>query len=736
MPKWLRNLIPLGLSLWLVAVVMRVFVSINPIDNTSLLIGAIIFSGLLVWGLSLTRLNQLLKLLIIVFDLLFWLSRLLATNRLDFVSWLSRYFPQIYKTILQLGNTGGVDMPQTLAVTLGLILVMGLFMLIIDYQQPLIAVLIALAYLMAVHIFNGNDLLGAYFQVSLILCLLLIWRNFSTDHSWKIMTIGLLPILIVSGIFYLVNTQTTFNGNLVVNTVALRNRLNAAGFYDAIDAYADRSRQTGFTENNQKLGGPIHDDNTVIMTVIQRTPHYLRVGAKDTYDGKGWERMGRILTSDDPRPYSQTTQEWPLVLKDEETADSIYDSTPEQVEIINPQEQSFIALPYGKLTLTNVGPGPELSYYDQTSNRLYPSTNIAYQTIDMTIADKNVTDAQLENVGAVDLTSMSYYLQLPAKLPARIKTLAEKVTKNAPTYYDKVTAITDFLSTDDQFTYSKVDTPTTPKNRDYVDYFLFDSKIGYCDNFSSAMVIMLRTLNIPARWTKGFNDGAAVKQLANGRKRYAITNSDAHSWPEVYFPAYGWLPFEPTPGFYNEDQPQATTERSETTSISSQSESSSSSSSSASSKATSTRSSSQTAADTQTDDSTSIPEWLRLVLLIIILLLIILTAPRILLIVFHQRSRRITAAKFPHFYRQLLWLLRIVAKRAPSQSLTSYAHQIDHQLELPAAFTQITASYEAQVFGAQLAKPQVAEFDLLFAVLTKNHYGNWYYLLKRLKSTT
>lgn len=54
------------------------------------------------------------------------------------------------------------------------------------------------------------------------------------------------------------------------------------------------------------------------------------------------------------------------------------------------------------------------------------------------------------------------------------------------------------------------------------------------------------------------------KKLANGRGEYVITNADAHSWPEVYFPTYGWLPFEPTPGFYNEDQPQLDTNRTTT----------------------------------------------------------------------------------------------------------------------------------------------------------------------------
>jgi hypothetical protein len=91
-------------------------------------------------------------------------------------------------------------------------------------------------------------------------------------------------------------------------------------------------------------------------------------------------------------------------------------------------------------------------------------------------------------------------------------------------------------------------------NDDYVDQFLFDTKKGYCDNFSSSMAVMLRTLGIPTRWVKGFTGGDFLQynDEASGEQVYKVTNNNAHSWVEVFFPNQGWVPFEPTKGFTNE----------------------------------------------------------------------------------------------------------------------------------------------------------------------------------------
>jgi hypothetical protein len=76
-----------------------------------------------------------------------------------------------------------------------------------------------------------------------------------------------------------------------------------------------------------------------------------------------------------------------------------------------------------------------------------------------------------------------------------------------------------------------------------VDYFLFDLRQGYCDYFASSMVVMLRTLGIPARYVLGYASGA----FDASRQEYRVLELNYHAWVEAYFPGYGWIPFEPTP---------------------------------------------------------------------------------------------------------------------------------------------------------------------------------------------
>jgi transglutaminase-like putative cysteine protease len=75
-------------------------------------------------------------------------------------------------------------------------------------------------------------------------------------------------------------------------------------------------------------------------------------------------------------------------------------------------------------------------------------------------------------------------------------------------------------------------------------HFVTRSKRGYCQHFSGAMALMLRYLGIPARVAAGFSSGVYDEE----RKQWTVYDRDAHTWVEVWFNGYGWLPFDPTPG--------------------------------------------------------------------------------------------------------------------------------------------------------------------------------------------
>ncbi|HEV2288830.1 MAG TPA: DUF3488 and transglutaminase-like domain-containing protein [Candidatus Acidoferrales bacterium] len=130
------------------------------------------------------------------------------------------------------------------------------------------------------------------------------------------------------------------------------------------------------------------------------------------------------------------------------------------------------------------------------------------------------------------------YLQLP-QLDPRIKELATQITAHDSTVYDKASEIARYLRTRYGYTLDLSDM----NQPDPLAYFLFIKRAGHCEYFASAMVVMLRTLGIPARYATGFLPGE-YNDLAQD---YIIRASDAHSWVEVYFPGYGWITFDPTP---------------------------------------------------------------------------------------------------------------------------------------------------------------------------------------------
>jgi len=131
------------------------------------------------------------------------------------------------------------------------------------------------------------------------------------------------------------------------------------------------------------------------------------------------------------------------------------------------------------------------------------------------------------------------YLQLPDDFPRRVDQLAREITGGAATPYDKAAAVTAWLRANMRYDRESI---APPSGRDPVDWFLFDSRLGFCDYYASAAVLMLRSLGVPSRLAVGFAEG----EYNDDTEQYFVSEADLHSWPEVYFPGFGWVEFEPT----------------------------------------------------------------------------------------------------------------------------------------------------------------------------------------------
>ncbi len=140
------------------------------------------------------------------------------------------------------------------------------------------------------------------------------------------------------------------------------------------------------------------------------------------------------------------------------------------------------------------------------------------------------------------------YLQLPDHISGRVRNLARRLTDPYDNTYDKVLALTQHLQTG--YAYNLYP-PPLPPGAEVVDTFLFEDREGICEQYATALAVMARSLGIPARLTAGYAPGDYSPLTGY----YEVRLNQAHAWVEVYFPNYGWVPFDPTPGWTPQPYP-------------------------------------------------------------------------------------------------------------------------------------------------------------------------------------
>jgi hypothetical protein len=236
-------------------------------------------------------------------------------------------------------------------------------------------------------------------------------------------------------------------------------------------------------------------------------------------------------------------------------------------EIISVNQPSTVR---GIMTSEPTLPGPIPALVNVTGDNLSPST---FDTVDrihlagrvrapytfsVTEAVPNAAASELKSAGTDYPAWIAPYISLyvggvtakgySTARDEEIAALAQTIVHdaNATTPYDQAKAIESWFLEKGRFTYT-LTPPPAPAGVRPLDYFLFTSKKGFCQDFSTAMNVMLRTLGIPSRQLSGFGQGI----FDDKTRQYSVNALDAHSWVEVFFPGYGWTPFEATPDGVN-----------------------------------------------------------------------------------------------------------------------------------------------------------------------------------------
>lgn len=138
-------------------------------------------------------------------------------------------------------------------------------------------------------------------------------------------------------------------------------------------------------------------------------------------------------------------------------------------------------------------------------------------------------------------TGMKSQFASEADITPRVEALALEITEDEPTTYDKIRALESWM--DDNIKYSR-NIATLPDGADAVEQLLLIDQLGYCEQIGTSLVVMLRSLGIPARLVVGYVPGSYDEKTGE----WISKASDAHAWAEVFFPGVGWQGFDPTSG--------------------------------------------------------------------------------------------------------------------------------------------------------------------------------------------
>lgn len=467
----------------------------------------------------------------------------------------------------------------------GLLLLITLFtFLLIHFKTALPSLFAGLVYLMILHTFTSRMILPYLIALIGFGFLLIALTQTGIQSSWFAFTtstlLSSLFIILIIFLAYFGLSSLRFSQEWVeTKSATFQKDLDERDVFDWINDQASGFgiRRTGMGTNDTNLGGRLHQDFSPVFEAYTSRPHYWKVLHRTEYTGSGWKSDYDDYFETIRSPYNillDATQE----NAQRETLLEADETSSVKLEWFEPL--SYIAYPYGwfDIELTdndadytmelnqrsgyfNIESGSEsLDHYTLTYDTSFPDRfDEEALRLDDGWRDEAVDTYKEMNAGEhfaeLDDDALFYLwfeneLHLPASLPQRVIDLAHEITEGLTSEYDMVRAVETYLKEDSGYRYSLLDVEQTPAGEDYVDHFLFESEIGYCDNFSTSMTVLLRAVGIPARWTKGFTPGSLITSEL-GEEYFLVDNSNAHSWPEVYFPSHGWVPFEPSPSFAN-----------------------------------------------------------------------------------------------------------------------------------------------------------------------------------------
>ncbi|MDB5056190.1 MAG: transglutaminase protein [Bacilli bacterium] len=385
-----------------------------------------------------------------------------------------------------------------------------------------------------------------------------------------------LPVVLILGLAMLLGSLAPDVSNLLTDPYTLYQNWKGETVTKIIKPGSSSSASSskgnnasGYSRNDEKLGGGFDFDYSPVMNINASQRSYWRGETRSLYTGAGWD----ISDADKLEKVSSVIDASPF--PDDPKVDTSKLKTVDVTQTVTFERDTLYPVLFGALNITKINAIDEAnsgyenyglqwsSSHAELRTNLTKSSGKPFPKTYTIISKVPIIDPVGLRTSTLDPTktaALQEYLNLPKELPARVKALTESLTVNQTNQYDKVKAIEAYLQ---KLPYTNRPDLKSTTSKDFVDKFLFELKTGYCDYFSTAMAVMARTIDIPTRWVKGYTSGTSSQEQArergsvpdgvitniDGPDLYSVRNSNAHSWVEVYFEGWGWIPFEPTSGF-------------------------------------------------------------------------------------------------------------------------------------------------------------------------------------------
>lgn len=380
---------------------------------------------------------------------------------------------------------------------------------------------------------------------------LYIRKHSKLDRIWYktgIISLGLISALGVLILPWDLEPLEVEGGLNIFNNRYTAERLEPGKVGDAIPL-SSTERITGYSPGGELGGSLTRSAETVLEIKLLEgslpSSLYLRGQARDYYTGSSWKNKEAEPVDDLDAAFSCVHN---------------YDSGLKvQVSYLKPEEDLFGLFPSTELEIV------ECNGNDDQENQGYQADSFGNIKADHSdfkgdyiLSGKEITDLDLQNIEPKselekDSDQLLAFLQVPGELPERVEELAREIVVDADEELEKANQIMGYLR---QFPYSR-GTPNLPPGDDFVDHFLFEQQEGYCTYYASAMVILLRLNDIPARYVEGYRADLYILEdymhshpedpvMQQAPRSMEVRRSNAHAWVETFLQGYGWVAFEPT----------------------------------------------------------------------------------------------------------------------------------------------------------------------------------------------